>query len=126
MELINRHIAYFKAYPEDDFSAECLDKVHMIYSGMGAYQKSASFADSLLEKFPKYAGRSLILQSQASNYDIFLVPRDTTKVRVYYDMLLGGESLDMEVWREREAIELRLKFLHLDFDRYIDTLVMLN
>ena len=120
MELINRLLAYYEAFPKDDFSADCLNKVHMIYSGMAAYHKSADYADTLLNNYPDYKGRNVLLQSQASNYDIFLEPRDTNKVKHYYGMLLE-EFPDMEA-EEREAIELRLKHLHLDFDAYIEKL----
>jgi hypothetical protein len=33
-ELINRLLDYYHNYPKDSYSAECLDKVHMKYSGM--------------------------------------------------------------------------------------------
>jgi hypothetical protein len=118
IELINRLLDIYHNYPENDLSASCLDKVHMIYSGLGAYDRSAAYADTLLTKYPKYKNRALVLESQASNYDIFLTPRDTARVRLYYSTLLKEyPKLDPE---KIKSIKDRLKQNHLSFDEYIN------
>lgn len=120
IELINRLLAVYRNYPENDFSAECLDKVHMLYAAMEAPEYSAAYADTILEKFPKYKNRALILESQGANYDVFITPRDSSKVRKYYSMLLKEfPNLDKE---KKDGIIKRLKSNNLTFDEYVQTL----
>jgi hypothetical protein len=118
LELVNRLLAYYQNYPEDAFSANCLDNAHMVYSGLGAHERSMAYADTLLTKYPKYSNREMILESQGSNYDIFAQPRDTAKVRYYYELLL--KEYPMMDAEKREGIKERLKYIHLDFDAYLD------
>jgi hypothetical protein len=117
-ELINRLLDYYHFYPEDQFSAECLDKVHMKYTGLNIPSKAAEYADTLLLKYPKYKNRALVLESQGSTFDAFLQPRDTSKVRYYYELLLK-ENPKMDREKRREIKE-RLNHLDLTFDQYIE------
>lgn len=118
IELINRLLAFYYNYPEDTFAAECLDKVHMTYSGMNVHEKAIAYADTLLTKYPKYVNRAMILESQGSSYDIFIQPRDSAKVRYFYEMLLKeNPSMDKD---KRAGIKDRLKNNHLNFDQFID------
>lgn len=117
-ELINRLLDYYHNYPEDQYSAECLDKVHMKYSGMNIHLRAVQYADTLLLKYPKYANRAMVLESQGSTYDIFMQPRDTTKVRYYYEMLLKeNPKMDRE---KRAGIKDRLDHLDMNFDEFIE------
>ena len=117
-ELINRLLDYYHNYPEDAYSAECLDKVHMKYSGMNIHQRAVQYADTLLDKFPKYVNRALVLESQGSAYDIFIQPRDTAKVRKYYTMLLNeNPKMDKD---KIAGIRDRLQHLDLNFDQFIE------
>jgi hypothetical protein len=117
-ELINRLLDYYNAYPEDTYSAECLDKVHMKYSGLGIHAKAVQYADTLLNQYPDYINRAMVLESQGSTYDIFIQPRDTQKVRYYYELLLK-ENPKMEK-DKREGIKDRLKHLDMNFDEFIE------
>jgi hypothetical protein len=118
MELINRLLDFYRYYPEDELAPECLDKVHMAYSGMGVYVRSVEFADTLLSKYPNYANRAMILESQGSSYDIFMEPRDSAKVRYYYELLLKeNPKMDKD---KREGIKERLRNNNLTFDQFID------
>lgn len=118
IELVNRYLAIYHHFPKSDEAAVALDRVHMMYSGMGAYENSVAYADTLLEFYPDYKGRALILESQGSSYDIFIQPRDTAKVRFYYNILLKeNPKMDSE---KREGIINRLKYNQLDFDSYIN------
>ncbi len=120
IELINRLLSFYHSYPEDEYSAECLNETQMIYSMLEAYEYSAAYSDTLLEKYPKYKGRALVLENQGANYDIFISPRDSSKVRKYYSMLLKEyPSLDKD---KREGILKRLKKNDLTFDEYISSL----
>jgi len=116
-ELINRLLDYYHNYPEDIYAAECLDKVHMKYSGMGIHVRAVEYADTLLNKYPEYVNRAMVLESQGSTYDIFIQPRDTGKVRYYYELLLK-ENPKMEK-DKREGIKDRLKHIDMTFDEFI-------
>ncbi|MFN5909723.1 MAG: hypothetical protein ACK45H_00165 [Bacteroidota bacterium] len=118
IELINRYLEFYKNYPEDSYAPECLDKVHMVYSGMNVHMRSAQYADTLLTKYPEYVNRAMVLESQGSNYDIFIQPRDSAKVRYYYQLLLKeNPTLDKD---KKKGIQERLKFNHLNFDQYLE------
>lgn len=118
LELVNRLVAFYQNYPKDAFAPQCLDKVHMIYSGMGVYERSSAYADTLLDGYPNYPNRAMILESQGSNYDIFIVPRDSAKVRYYYELLLE-ENPKMDTEKRNGLID-RLRFNHLSFDDYLN------
>lgn len=118
IEYINRLLEFYHAYPEDELAAECLDKVHMVYSGMNVHIRAIQYADTLLQKYPNYINRAMVIESQGASYDIFLQPRDSVKVRYYYEMLLKeNPKMDKE---KRKGIQERLKYNHLTFEEYID------
>ncbi len=116
-ELINRLLDYYHAYPEDAYAAECLDKVHMKYAGLNILTRAVQYADTLLEKYPNYINRSMVLESQGSSYE-FIEPRDTSKIRYYYTKLLKeNPKMDRE---KREGLKFRLRHLDLTFEEFID------
>ncbi len=119
-DLIHALLNFYYKYPQDAYAPVCLDKVQMSYSGLGIYFKAVQFADSLIDKYPKYVNRQMVLESQASNFDIFLEPRDTNKVKHYYSILLKeNPKLEKD---KRAGIEMRLKHLDLNMDQYIEFL----
>lgn len=115
IELINRLECYIKSFPKDPYSAECMFKLHMLYSGLNAQAKSVAYGDSLLRNFPNYANRCLLLESMVSAYDMFITPRDTASVRKYCVQLLKDETYPET--KKREVKE-RLKFLYLTWMDY--------
>lgn len=117
IELINRLTAYYTAFPKDDYAADCLFKLHMKFSELNAEEKALEYGDTLLLNFPNYKNKDFILESMASTYDVLIEPRDTSKVRYYYSLLLKVKNLPKE---KREGIENRLKHLDLDFFAYIE------
>ena len=118
--LISSLVDFYTLHPDDPYAPECLDKVQMLYSGMGNYRRASEYADLILEKYPKYINREMILESQASNFDIFIQPRDSVKVKYYYNLLLKeNPKLNKE---KKEEIQLRLKYVSLNFEEYIDFL----
>jgi len=117
IELINRLKLYYKNFPNDDYSAECLFKIHIKYSDLKAQKDAMAYGDTLLSKFPSYKNRDFLLESMASSYDVVIEPRDTAKVRKYYNMLLKEKNLTSE---KRQDISLRLKHIELDFFEFID------
>lgn len=110
-------IEFYETFPQNEKAAECLDKVHMVYSGIGKFDLASNWADTLLAKYPKYPNRALVLESQGSTFDAIVEPRDSAKVRKYYTQLLNEfPKLDKE---KREGIEKRLRYNKLTFDEYI-------
>jgi len=118
MELINRLRLYYESYSKDNYSSVCLDNIHMIYSGMGVHELSIAYADTLLEKYPKYENRAMVLESQGSNYDVFISPRDSAMVRYYYSLLLK-ENPDLDKDKRQGIID-RLAQNNLTFDEYLN------
>ena len=117
IELINRLTAYYTAFPKDEYAADCLFKLHMKFSELNAEEKALEYGDTLLLNFPNYKNRDFILESMASTYDVLIEPRDTSKVRYYYSLLLKVKNLPKE---KREGVEKRLKYLDIDFFSYIE------
>ena len=115
IELINRLKAYSWSFPKDTFTADCLFKTHMIYEQLREPIEARAYADTLLERFPNYKNRSLLLESLASSYDMN-PPRDTTKVRYYFNLLLQEPSTTKE---QKRDIKKRLAQLELTFEQYI-------
>lgn len=121
IEYINRLRAMYYYYPENEEAPVCLDKIHMVYSSMGTHPKAVAYLDTLIEGYPEYKNRAMVLESQASNYDVFIEPRDSAKVRFYYNMLLKEfPNLDKE---KKSGIRKRLQHNHLTFDQYIELLM---
>jgi len=115
LELINRLTAFYRNYPDDPYSADCLFKVQMVYSGLNAHRKSIAYGDTLLKKFPSYKNKYLVIESNIAALDVFLEPRDTAMIRTYYTMLLS----DHEYPKTKKAeINRRLKFLYLSIFDY--------
>lgn len=117
-ELINRYLPIYRFYPESEEAPKALDKVQMVFSGIGAYESSIAYGDTLLELYPNYPNRLMVLESQGATYDIFIQPRDSAKVRFYYETLLKeNPNLESE---KRKGIKARLKNNHLSFDEFVD------
>ena len=116
IELINRLVAYYHAFPKDEYAADCLFKVHMKYGELQAHQNAVAYGDTLLKSFPKYKNRDFLLESLGSTYDVYIEPRDTIKVRHYYELLMKEKSVKSD---KKSEIKARLKYLHLDLFEYI-------
>jgi len=114
-ELINRLTNYYRNYPEDPFSAECLFKVQMAYSALNAHKKSIAYGDTLLTKFPSYKNKYLAIESNIAALDVFIEPRDTAQIRKYYNMLLKDSNYPSN---KKKEITRRLAFLHLTIFEY--------
>ena len=115
IELINRLRTYTKTFPQDTFSADCLFKIHMIYEHLRAPREARAYGDTLLERFPDYKNRLLVIESLGSSYDIN-APRDTAMVRKYYNLLLQEPKMPTQ---KKKDIKARLARLDLTFEDYI-------
>lgn len=115
-ELIDRLLTYYHNFPNDAKAPEYLDKIHMKYSSLNMHQKAVQYADTLLNKYPKYINRAMVLESQGFSYDAFITPRNTKKVRYYYELLLKeNPKMNKEKF---EGLQDRLKHLNMTFDEY--------
>jgi hypothetical protein len=115
IELINRLKAYNQAFPKDTFAADCLFKIHMIYEHLRAPREARAYGDTLLERFPDFKNRLLVIESLGSSYDIN-APRDTAMVRKYYNLLLKEPKIPTQ---KKKDIKARLARLDLTFEDYI-------
>lgn len=116
--LINKLVHYYQSFPEDKYAPEYLDKLHMIAAGERDYVTAMKYADTLINNYKDYINRAMVLESMANAYDMFIVPRDTSKVRFYNDILLKeNPEMDMD---KRDEILYRMKHLDLTIDEFID------
>jgi hypothetical protein len=107
----------YQAYPKDKDAALSLHKVSMMYSAMGVPNLSVKYADSLIEQYPKYEDRWLVLQSNAMYYDMEAQPRDKEKMRYYLEKLIKEyPNLDPEILDQSKS---RLETIDLTFDELI-------
>lgn len=110
-------LAVYHQFPKDKDAPRYLDKAHVIFASLGMHQRSVLLADSLIQNYPLYKNRPMVLESLATAYDIFSQPRNKDKVKLYYEMLLKeGRNLPKE---QRENIEYRLKNIDLTFEELI-------
>lgn len=117
-ELIDALLDYYHTYPKDDYSPECLDKVHFVYTAMRKFASAARYGDTLLMNYPDYVNREMVIESQYNTYDMFITPRDVEKVEYYLNMWLK-EYPDMDKDRRAE-IEYRLKYIDLTIEQIMD------
>lgn len=115
IELINRLLAFSRAFPKDTFSADCLFKTHMIYEHLRAPREARAYGGTLLQRFPNYKNKLLVIESMGSSYDIN-EPRDTAMVRKYYNLLLKEPKMPAQ---KKKDIKARLAKLDLTFEEYI-------
>ncbi|MFZ9028929.1 MAG: hypothetical protein ACO2Z9_07920 [Crocinitomicaceae bacterium] len=106
LQLIDSLLNYYRSYPKDTLAPGYLDKVHMLYSGMGEYRTASTYAEMILNQYPNYVNRQMVIESQIVNYDIFITPRNADKVKQYVELMLKEKELSPEV---REEYELRLQ-----------------
>lgn len=116
--LIEKLINYYQTFPEDQYAPEYLDKLHMVAVGEQDYNTAMKYADTLINNYKDYINRAMVLESMANAYDMFIVPRDTSKVR-YYNNLLLKENPKMDK-AKREEILYRMKYLELTIDEFIE------
>jgi tetratricopeptide (TPR) repeat protein len=112
---IDAHLTFYHFYPKDEFSAECLDKVHQLYIQQKLYVKSVEIADTLLAEFPKYKAKKDVLYSVATTYDFML--NDMVKAKKYYEKILLIPKLDKET---KENISTRIKLMGMSLDEMIE------
>jgi hypothetical protein len=88
VELVNVLLGFYQKFPKDDYSANCLSKVVMLHTGMNDAAMAATYADTLIDNYPKFVDRSQIIESQIVAYEISISPRDTEKIKKYLNLWL--------------------------------------
>ncbi|TNE54773.1 MAG: hypothetical protein EP338_06460 [Bacteroidetes bacterium] len=115
-EAINRNLAYYRHYPEDQFSARALDKVIQLCTQVKAYDRALAYSDTLISKYDGYEGKKEVLLNAGSLADGVLGRQD--KCESYYRQLLKEyPNLDQET---KELVEFRLEHIDLTFDQMIE------
>ncbi|ASS50098.1 MAG: hypothetical protein A3D31_11050 [Candidatus Fluviicola riflensis] len=111
-------LAVYRNYPKSKEAPKYLDKAHVILSSNGLHGLAVLYADTLINKYPDYKNRPMVLQSMASAYDLFIIPRKKELVYKYYTMLLK-ENPDLPK-EERENVQFRLDNIDKTFDELIE------
>lgn len=88
VELVNVLLSYYQKFPKDDYSANCLSKVVMLYTGSNNTDLAVAYSDTLIDKYPKFVDRPQIIESQILAYEISISPRDTEKIKKYLGLWL--------------------------------------
>lgn len=115
--LLSELNTFWKIEKKDTNAAKVLDKMQMLYSIRGEYVLSSKFADTLLNTFPKYKMRRMVIESQIANYDFFIQPRDTVKIKSYINQLFKEfPKLERE---KRKEYEYKLQHLGMNFEELI-------
>lgn len=118
VEYAEKCLEVYHRFPKDKDAPKYLDKAHIIFASLGMHQRSVMLADTLIMNYPMYKNRPMVLESLASAYDVFIVPRRKEKVEKYYRMLLKeSKNLSEE---QRENIEFRLRNIDLSFEELIE------
>ena len=116
-ELVELLLSYYESFPNSIEAPLCLDKIHMIYSSTKRYPLSIKYGDILLDEYPNYINRTMIIESMSVTYDIFILPRNIEKIR-YYNELLLKENPELPE-EKREEIEFKLENLDLTLEELI-------
>lgn len=79
---------YYRQYPDDPYAANCLSKLHMLYSGMNETDKAVAYADTLLERYPDFIDRLQVIESQIISYELDVRPRNVKMIKKYIKLWL--------------------------------------
>lgn len=97
----NKCLDFYTTFPKSKEAPRFLDKAHIIFSSIGLYRRSVQLGETLLKTFPDYKNRLYVIESIATSYDVFLLPREKEKVIYYYELLLK-EGTNLPADRKRE------------------------
>lgn len=103
---ISRNLQYFDHFPEDEYSAACLDRVQGYYSQLQRLKQAVAYTDILLENFPDYKNKKFLMYNRATSLDML---RDTARARkAYVEYLETFPNLSKD---EKEEIEELIKLV---------------
>lgn len=113
----NKCLDIYHQFPKSKEAPRYLDKAHIIFSSLGLYRRSVQLADTLLNNYPSYKNRAFVIESVATSYDVFLLPREKDKVVYYYTLLLK-ENPQLPAERRKE-IQDRIDYADMSFEELI-------
>lgn len=88
VELVNILLDFYHKYPKDDYSANCLSKVHMVYSSQNQTKLAVAYADTIIDKYPKFVDRMQMIESQITAYEMLIRPRNVEMIKKYLNLWL--------------------------------------
>jgi len=88
VELIEVLLDYYHEFPKDDYSANCLSKVHMVYSSVNNVDMAVAYADTLINNYPNFVDRSQMIESQIIAYELSIKPRNVEMIKKYLNLWL--------------------------------------
>lgn len=94
-----------------------MDRIHMLSSATRDLNKSVDYGVKIIDDYPDYVNRSMVLRSIAYMYDAEIQPRDSAKVRYYYTIFLkenSGINID-----DKDMIEKRLLMNDIPFEKFL-------
>ncbi len=103
--------------PENPKAATYMDRIHMLSSATRDLKKSLEYGVKIIDDYPDYANRPMVLKSVAYMYDAEVQPRDSINVRKYYTIYLKenpGINID-----EKDMIEKRLLMNQIPFEQFL-------
>lgn len=103
---IDLHRKFYNKFPEEEYAATCLDKIHQLHLQKKEYGKSVQICDTLFVHYPNYENISEVYFSAATTYDYLLA--DTSNARKYYQHLLDSPKTSKSIKKE---IKMRLPYL---------------
>lgn len=112
---ISKNLQYVDHFPEDAYSAECLDRVQGYFSQLQKYKKAVIYTDTLLSRFPEYKNKKFLMYNRATSLDLL---RDTARARQAYVEYL--ETFPNLPDAEREEIEELIKLVPYSFEERIE------
>ncbi len=111
-------ISVAEQIPKSKEAPKLLDKAHMIFCNFNMHRRSLAPAQMLIEKYPSYKNRPMVIQSVASAYDLFILPRQKDQAKKYYKMYLSEYPKLPKA--EKEQIQFRLDNIDLTMEELID------
>ena len=105
-EFINRNVTYYTSFPKDSLSVHCLMNIYHLYDKIQAYEKAISYMDTIEVNYPDFPLPIGLLFQKAVNLDLFIEPRDTSRIRKCYERVLNYPDLPAK-WKSESEYRLR-------------------
>lgn len=111
-------ISVAEEIPQSEEAPKLLDKAHMIFCNFNMHRRSLEPAQKVIEKYPYYKNRLMVIQSVANAYDMFILPREKNQAKKYYELYLKeNKNISKE---EKADLEFRIKNIDLTVDQLIE------
>ncbi len=118
LALIEKHLLLYRSFPKSKNAPYSLHEVQIQYGMINAHNLAVKYGDTLLQEYPDYPNRMIVIEDQIINYDSYLKPWDKEKVKYYYDLLVK-ENTDLPEDKMKD-IEFRLA----NMDKTLEEIMM--